>query len=107
MIDEDKMVKALRYLAETDDTFAYHKAHAARTEHKAKAIKQAMFLHSTGTVAERTAQAEDSEEYKAAMDNYFEALREAEHVKNKRTTASIMIDVWRSLNSSRNKGNIV
>ena len=107
MISIERMEMALKYLAETDDKFAYHKAHAARTEHKAKAIKQAVFLRCDGTVAERTAKAEDSDEYKAAMDNYFEALREAEHVKNKRATESIVIEVWRSLNSSRNKGNIV
>ena len=108
MISVERMEKALKYLAETDETFAYHKAHAARTEHKAKAIKQAQFLHSDEkTIAERQACAENSEEYKAAMDNYFEALRESEHVKNKRATESIVIEVWRSLNSSRNKGNIV
>jgi len=107
VISVERMEKALKYLAETDETFAYHKSHCARVEHKAKAIKQAIFLRCSGTIAERQAQAENSEEYGAAMDNYFEALRESEHVKNKRQTESIVIDVWRSLNSSRNKGNVV
>ena len=107
MISKDRMEHSLRYLAETDEKFAYHKSHVARTEHKAKAIKQAMFLRHSGTVAERQALAEDSEEYKGALDNYFEALREFEHMKNKRQTECIVIDVWRSLNSARNKGQVV
>lgn len=107
MITTKRMEQALTYLAETDDKAAYHKAHVARTEYKAKAIKQSVFLHCTGTVAERTALADKSEQYKEAMSAYFEALREFEHVRNKRATEAIVIDVWRSVNSARNKGQIV
>ena len=107
-LTKNRMEQALRYLAETDETDAYHKAHVARAEHKAKKIKEAMFLHSDKkTVADRQADAADSEEYDAAMANYFEAVREFQHVRNKRTTETIVIDVWRSLNAARNKGQIV
>jgi hypothetical protein len=40
------------------------------------------------------------------MNGYFTALQEFLAMKNKRSTESIVVDVWRSLNSSRNKGNI-
>ena len=107
MISTDRMEKALRYLAESDEEAAYHKAHCARTELQAKSIKNMVFLHSEGTVAERTAFAESSPEYKDAMENHFESLRAFEQIKNKRSTEAILIDAWRSLNSSRNKGNVV
>lgn len=107
MITTKRMEQALTYLAETDDKAAYHKAHAARTEYKAKSIRQAMFLRHSGTVAERQALAESSDEYQEALATYFEALREYEHVRNKRATEAIVIDVWRSVNSARNKGQIV
>lgn len=107
MISKDRLEQALKYLAESDETAAYHRAHVARTELKAKQVKNAVYLHSEGSIPERTAAAENSEEYSDAMAGYFEALREAEQVRNKRSTEAIVIDVWRSLNAARNKGQIV
>jgi hypothetical protein len=57
------MEKALTYLAQTDEDFAYHKTHVERTAYKAKQIKAAIFCRLDGTVAERTATSESSEEY--------------------------------------------
>jgi len=48
-----------------------------------------------------------ADEYVAAMEEYFEMLKASEAVRNKRSTESVVIDCWRSLNSGRNKGNIV
>ena len=109
-VTTERMEKALTYLAETDDKAAYHKAHVARTEYKAKAIREAMFNVNPGklkTIAERTAYAASCPEYEEAMQTYFEALREYEHVRNKRATEAIVIDVWRSVNSARNKGQVI
>ena len=107
VISKERLEKALVYLAESDETAAYHKAHVARTELRAKSIKNMVYLHSEGTVPERNAMAENSKEYQDAMDNYFEAIREYEFIRNKRQTESIVVEVWRSINSSRNKGNVV
>ena len=104
MISTDRMEKALRYLAESDEKFAYDKTHVARTELKAKSLKNMVFLHSEGTVAERSALAENSKEYQDAMDNYFEALRAFEQTKNKRGTEAIVIDVWRTIASAKKSG---
>ena len=107
MISKERLEKALTFLAETDETFAYHKTHVAQTDHKAKAIKSAMFLRFDGTVAERTAKAESSDEYQDALEIYFTALNALEKLKNKRQTESIVIEVWRSLESSRRQGNVI
>ena len=105
-ITTERMEKALSYLAETDETCAQLRADMERSEFKAKAIRDALFMRLTGTVAERTAQAGASEEYETAMGRYFDYLSAWEHVKNKRQTESIVVEAWRSLNSSRNKGNL-
>jgi Asp/Glu/hydantoin racemase len=106
LIDERRLQKALTYLAETDEPAAALRADVERAEFKAKAVRDAVFLAMTGTVAERTSLAGTNKEYTAAMNDYFEALRVSDAMKNKRSTETIVIEAWRSLNSGRNKGNI-
>lgn len=104
MITDDRAQKALVYLAETDEPCAEAKANAERMEFKAKAIRQALFLHNTGTVAERQAQAETNQDYIESMDEYFSALKEWSHMMNKRDTERIVVDVWRTIQSNRRIG---
>ena len=106
LINETRLQKALTYLAETDEPAAELRANVERHEFNAKAVRDAVFLHSTGTVAERTALAGTHDNYIQAMNAYFEALRLSDAMRNKRSTETIVIDTWRSLNSGRNKGNI-
>lgn len=91
----------MTYLAETDEKAAQLLAEMERAEFKAKATRDAVFLYATGTVAERTAIAGDSVEYKAAMADYFVTVQEYNTTKNKRTTETLIVDVWRSLNANR------
>ena len=105
-ITTERMEKAITYLAETDQTCADLRADMERAEFKARAVKDALFMRLTGTVAERTAQAGASDEYGEAMNRYFDYLAAWEHVKNKRQTEAIVVEAWRSLNSSRNRGNV-
>ena len=106
MIDEKRLSKALTYMAETDEPCAELKADMERAEFMAKATKDAIFMRLDGTVAERAAQAGSHEEYAGAMGVYFGNLKRFEAMRNKRQTESLIVDVWRSLNSSRNKGNL-
>jgi hypothetical protein len=103
LISESRLEKAMRFLAETDEPFAEAHMAAERALHKAKATRDAIFLHSEGTVAERSAKAGISEEYDKAMSLYFDAYRLYDGLKHKRTTEELVIDVWRSLEASRRK----
>ena len=106
-ISTKRMDLALHYLAETDAQCAELRANHARAEYMAKSVRNAIFAASDGTVADRNAAAENSPEYEEAKLAEFQAFQEYEAMKNKRATESIVIDVWRSLNSARNKGQIV
>ena len=103
-ITTERMEKALSYLAETDETCANLRADMERAEFKAKAIRDALFMRLTGTVAERTAQAGEKAEYHEAMNRYFGFVSAYESVKNKRSTESIVCECWRSLNANRRQG---
>jgi hypothetical protein len=107
LITQSRLQKALTYLAETDEPAAALRADVERAEFKAKALRDTVFLHVEGTVAERNSTAGTHSTYYDAMEVYFAALKASEAMKNKRATESIVIDTWRSLNSGRNKGNIV
>jgi hypothetical protein len=107
MISNDRLEKAMTYLANSDEDAAQLRADAERAEFKARAIKDAVFLHnpdSLKTVAEREAFAGSCDPYKSAMAEYFELLAKSEAVRNKRTTESLVVDVWRSINANRRQG---
>ena len=108
MITLERMEKALKYLANTDESCAQKRTDYARAEFAAKSIKNVVMQSlEKGSVADRTAQAELSSEYKSAKDVEFDAFFAYEAEKNKRITENVVIDTWRSLNAARNKGQII
>lgn len=104
VVTDEIMEAALKRLAQTDTLVAELHTKQERAEFKAKAIKDAMFLRTGGTAGERSAAAGTSKEYEEAMDEYFTALQAHEALRNERSRKVIVIEVWRSLNSARNKG---
>ena len=101
------MNKALNHLGETDEKEAHLKTLAEKAKKQAEATFKTIAAASGGTVLEREAAALKHESYKTAEAAYFTALTEHGSLKNQRSTDSITIDVWRSLNAARNKGQIV
>ena len=106
LIPNERLEEALKKLARTDAPVAGLHADVERAEFRAKAIKDAIFLRSEGSVAERNAIAGTHPEYGAAMEVYFSALQAHEAMKNERSREVLIVDVWRSLSSARTKGMI-
>lgn len=103
-ITQERMQSALEYLWTTDDECAALRADTERLEFKAKRTKAAIFKLSEGTVAERTAIAETAGEVATAYEAYFDALHKSDAMRNRRSTETIAIEVWRSLNANRKQG---
>lgn len=104
LIDDSRLSASLTKLAQTDATVAALHADSERAEFRAKAIKDAIFLRSEGSVAERNAIAGTHPEYSAAMEKYFEAIQKHETMRNERSREMLIVDVWRSMSSARTKG---
>lgn len=104
LITDDRLEKALAKLALTDAPIAELHANVERAEFRSKAIKDAIFLRSEGSVAERNAIAGTHPEYSASMEAYFAALAAHETMKNERSREVLIVDVWRSMSSARTKG---
>lgn len=104
LIPDARLEKALAKLAQTDAAVAQLHADAERAEYKAKAVKDALFLINSGSVAERQALAGTHADYAAAMEAYFVAIQAHETMKNERSREMLICDIWRSMSSARTKG---
>jgi hypothetical protein len=81
MINEERLEKALHFLTTTDEPCAALRADMERTEFKAKAVKAVIFKTGTGSVADRTAEADAHAETVAAYEVHFKAMH-AYHALN-------------------------
>jgi hypothetical protein len=102
-IDEERVGKAMRYLAETDLPYAEAKAALESSEILRKRVRARVFLTEDGTVAERQAEAETHHDTEAADDQYVQAIKAFEELKARRQRAELLIDVWRSMEATRRK----
>jgi len=95
----------LQVLAE-DEAFGEAKGSVERYEILRKRAHQRAFVNAEGTVAERNAEATISDDVEALDDAYIAALIRYETLKAKRQHAELCIEVWRTVESSRRKGNV-
>ena len=106
-VSESRMLKALEYLALSDMEYAKAKAYADGMSEQRKTIKAIQYLRSEGSQGDRTEKAYASPEYQSHLQKLENAILDLEHLKAKRQTESLIIDVWRSLNSARKQGAII
>lgn len=105
-ITQDKAENALGYLTKTDADCAAAKALLEGLTRQEKTIKATAFLDAQGSVAERNARAEVSALYTEHTKKIEAATLDFETLRNRRNTASMVIEMWRSLNANRRHGNV-
>jgi len=107
VISDERLEKALRYLARTDMACALAKAEVARAEYRIKLARSAgYFASEERTVESRKMDAERSPLMEQAEGSYATALVAFEQLRAKRETESIIVETWRSLNANRRSGNV-
>lgn len=106
MISNDKLTRALTYLAETDEPAAKARGLLAGLEAQEKTILAVETLKHEGTIQHKEAKARTSEAYAVWRDKYESAVVDNELYRNKRKTAELIIEVWRSFNANQRRGNI-
>ena len=107
MITEDRLMLALKYLAETDEPAAKARAVLESLVDQRKTVKACGFLEAEGTQEKRVSEAYTSSEYVSHINRIKEATYDYELMRNKRKTEELIVDVFRSLNANRRAGNIV
>ena len=106
-IDKERAEGALNFLIESDEQFAVMKTEAKRAELFLKKTKAAIFLTAKGSVEAKKAEAEVAKETEDAEKAWLEAEQDYETLKNRRDTATLVWEHWRSLLSARKQGTIV
>lgn len=107
MITEDRLKKALTFLAETDEPAAQARAYADLMQEKRKVMKATMMLDSDAKSNQmRECEAYCSIEYREHLEEIKNAVYEYETLRLKRQTESQIVEVWRSENANRRSGNI-
>ena len=106
--DKDTVDEALKYLAKTDVEYAQLVGLVKKTEHmKHHILAMEKLASREKTAAAKETQAYASNAYKQWIEDSENATVEQETLKAKRHRAGLAIDVWRSLNSARSKGQII
>lgn len=106
MISQERLEKALTFLAETDQEAAELKVQVERKDYLVELVRKRLFAEATGNIEERKAEAELSPETQESHEEYLQAMLEWEKLKAKRTTEELVVEVWRSLEASRRQGRI-
>lgn len=106
MLNYQDAHNALMFLVETDESAAKAKSYYQALEDAKKTIEAYEFSSASGSAAERKQKALASDEYLKHLGKIEKALLEYETLRNKRSTAALQIEMWRSINSNQKKGNI-
>lgn len=106
MISDTRMDRALKFLAESDETYAELKTNVERQAWVLDQAKARVFQLTEGSVADRKAEAELSGDVSEATERWLKAMLEAKKLEAKRATEVLVIDCWRSLNANRRQGNV-
>lgn len=106
MVTDERMEKALKYLATTDEESAELKTQVARCEYLGKRIRARQFLMAEGSVEAKKATAETSQEALLADEDLSRAILAYEKIRAKRTTEELVIEVWRTASANRRQGNV-
>ena len=103
-VTRERAEAALHFLAHSDIEVATLKVEAKRGELALKRTKAEVFKKGDGSVADRNAIAETASETVAAEEDWFAADLEHEKLKNQRSSAMLVFEMFRTLEASRRQG---
>lgn len=106
IVTEPEVSRALKYLAETDEPCAKAHAYFNAVEHHLKVIKATEYLSADGTNGEREQKAIASQNYREHLARIEESHADLMVMVNKRKRAELTVEVWRSVNANKRRGNV-
>tara|TARA_B100000085_G_scaffold42783_1_gene35903 strand:+ start:60 stop:368 length:309 start_codon:yes stop_codon:yes gene_type:complete len=98
--------KYITYLASTDEAFAKTQAEVSYGDDMLKHIKGAFVSASEDSVSKATEKFYASAVYKNHINKMHKLNIQLLNMRNKRRTAEMNIDIWRTLEASRRKNNV-
>lgn len=106
-ISDEQVESALNYLRDNSAEYGRLRGLVKSLDHHRKIARGQAFLDSKEkTASAKTADAESSDEYVAIVSAINDAETELATLQTLMKAAELKIEVWRSLNSRRNKGHL-
>ena len=96
----------LQYLAKTDERYAELKAGVEHMKNMLKSVKGSFVTNSKESVSKATEAFYADKNYIDVRDRMKTVYQEFFTLETKRQTAVLRIDVWRTLEATRRKGNV-
>ncbi len=109
MITEKRLEDSLKFLSETDESSAEASANVKYLDRLLKR-KKALYItgeHSLKSISAKEQAFYASDTYKNAVEELFQAEVKASTLENKRDKEGLIIDLFRTLEASRRKHNVV
>jgi len=106
MITTEKVEQALSYIARNAEPLAEARALVKYLDHKRKVIRATKFAETTGTQGERTAYAERHDEYKRCLEEWKDAIYDAELISTKMKAAELTIQVFQTESANQRRANV-
>ena len=106
MIAEERVERAIEFYRDNSDRLGQLVGRCKALEHERKTVRGMVFLQAGGTVAEREAIAESSDEYKLVTEDIENVWAEKTTLETQLKAAELLIDVWRSQYSKQGKGHV-
>ena len=101
-----KIDEMITYLASTDEPFAKITEEVSYGDDMLKHIKGSFVSASENSVSKATEEFYASATYKAHINKMHTLNVQLLNMKNKRRTAEMKIEIWRTLEATRRKGNV-
>ena len=105
-MDYKKVEEDLQYLAKTDERYAELKAGVEHMKNMLKSVKGSFVTNSKEAVSKATEAFYAGKDYIDVRDRMKTVYQEFFTLETKRQTAVLRIDVWRTLEATRRKGNV-
>ena len=106
MISEARVEKAVEFYRDNADKYGQLVGRCKALEQTRKVVHGQAFLDAQGTVAEREATAYASGAYRAVVEDIENCWADKTVLETQLKAAEHTIDIWRSQNSSKNKGHV-
>lgn len=95
-LKQEVVEAAFEWLHTSSVALGRAKAQLSRTKFRAAKTHARLFLHATGSIESRKAQATVSDEYEAAMEAHFEAEEVWTRMEDQKDRANSILDCWRT-----------
>ena len=106
-ITDKRAEAAIKFLCQTDEQAAVAKSYMVGLEKQEKTVLATEMLKSLEkSAAMKEQEARCSESYQEWQKKYENDVYDFEIARNKRNSASMTVELWRSVNANRNRGNV-